>query len=477
MVFSSSVFFMAFLPITLILYFLIPERLLKVRNLWLLIASLIFYGWGEPKYIAVMVFSILFNYVFGRIIGSMTNKNGSQAKIALLICLIGNLAILGFFKYTDFLIGSVNGLLGGEISLLNIALPIGISFYTFQTMSYIIDVYWGKVPAQRNFIAFAAYVTLFPQLIAGPIVRYSDVAVMLVGRKTNIDQIAEGIRRFIIGFGKKVLLANQVYVIWKEIIAMDMENMSMATAWLGAVAFTFQIYFDFSGYSDMAIGLGKIFGFDYLENFNYPYISRSITEFWRRWHMSLSSWFKEYVYVPLGGNRKGLPRQILNIAIVWALTGLWHGASWNFVAWGVYFGVILILEKLFLLRVLQKCPDVIGHIYSLILIVLGWVIFALTDFSQMMAYIANMFGGAASLIDGDFRYLAGSRIWLLIFCVIGSTPLIKLISGKIAELLGSFKGADWILGVPESAVLLGIFALSIAFLVSGSYNPFMYFRF
>lgn len=472
MVFSSSVFFMAFLPITLILYFLIPERLLKLRNLWLLIASLLFYGWGEPKYIAVMVFSIAFNYVMGLVIEAK-----HRAKPMLIACVCGNLAILGFFKYTDFLIGTVNGLLGGEISLLNIALPIGISFYTFQTMSYIIDVYWGKVPAQRDFVAFAAYVTLFPQLIAGPIVRYSDVAVMLVGRKTNIDQIAEGIRRFIIGFGKKVLLANQVYVIWKEIIAMDMESMSMATAWLGAVAFTFQIYFDFSGYSDMAIGLGKIFGFDYLENFNYPYISRSITEFWRRWHMSLSSWFKEYVYVPLGGNRKGLPRQILNIAIVWALTGLWHGASWNFVAWGMYFGVILILEKLFLLRVLQKCPAVIGHIYSLILIVLGWVIFALTDFSQMTAYIANMFGGAASLIDGDFRYLAGSRIWLLIFCVIGSTPLIKLICGKIAGLLGSFKGADWILGVLESAVLLGIFALSIAFLVSGSYNPFLYFRF
>ena len=285
MVFSSSVFFMAFLPITLVLYFLIPERFLKVRNLWLLIASLIFYGWGEPKYIAVMAFSIVFNYVMGRLV--------SRSKALLVFCLFGNLAILGFFKYTDFLIGTVNDLFGGSISLLNIALPIGISFYTFQTMSYIIDVYRGKVPPQRDFIAFAAYVTLFPQLIAGPIVRYSDVAVMLVGRKSNLEQIAEGVRRFIIGFGKKVLLANQIYVIWNEITLMPTSEISTATAWLGATCFTFQIYFDFSGYSDMAIGLGKIFGFDYLENFNYPYISRSITEFWRLWHMSLSSWFKE----------------------------------------------------------------------------------------------------------------------------------------------------------------------------------------
>ena len=469
MVFSSSVFFMAFLPITLVLYFLIPERFLKVRNLWLLIASLIFYSWGEPKYIAVMAFSIVFNYVMGRLV--------SRSKALLVFCLFGNLAILGFFKYTDFLIGTVNDLFGGSISLLNIALPIGISFYTFQTMSYIIDVYRGKVPPQRDFIAFAAYVTLFPQLIAGPIVRYSDVAVMLVGRKSNLEQIAEGVRRFIIGFGKKVLLANQIYVIWKEITLMPTSEISTATAWLGATCFTFQIYFDFSGYSDMAIGLGKIFGFDYLENFNYPYISRSITEFWRRWHMSLSSWFKEYVYVPLGGNRKGLPRQIFNIAVVWALTGLWHGASWNFVAWGIYFGVILILEKLWILKWLEKCPACVGHLYSLVLIVLGWVIFALTDFSQMKEYLLMMFGGASAFIDSDFKYLAWSRIWVLIACAIGSTPLVKLVCERIAGGLSSVRNGDVWLGALETAVLLGILALSIAFLVSGSYNPFLYFRF
>ena len=469
MVFSSSVFFMAFLPITLLLYFLIPERFLKVRNLWLLIASLIFYGWGEPKYIAVMAFSILFNYVMGRIV--------AKSRPLLILCIAGNLAILGFFKYTDFVIETVNAVSGGGLGLLNIALPIGISFYTFQTMSYIIDVYWGKVPPQRDFIAFAAYVTLFPQLIAGPIVRYADVAEMLVGRKTNLEQIAEGVRRFIVGFGKKVLLANQVYVIWNEITLMPVSEISTATAWLGALAFTFQIYFDFSGYSDMAIGLGKIFGFDYLENFNYPYISHSITEFWRRWHMSLSSWFKEYVYIPLGGNRKGFARQILNIAVVWALTGLWHGASWNFVAWGMYFGVILILEKLWILKWLEKCPALVGHLYSLILIVLGWVIFALTDFGQMREYLQVMFGGASAFIDGDFKYLAWSRIWVLIACAIGSTPLVKLVCGRIAAGLASARNGEVILGVLETVVLLGILALSIAFLVSGSYNPFLYFRF
>lgn len=469
MVFSSSVFFMAFLPITLLLYFLIPERFLKVRNLWLLIASLIFYGWGEPKYIAVMAFSILFNYVMGRIV--------AKSRPLLILCIAGNLAILGFFKYTDFVIETVNAVSGGGLGLLNIALPIGISFYTFQTMSYIIDVYRGKVLPQRDFIAFAAYVTLFPQLIAGPIVRYSDAAEMLVGRKTNLDQIAEGVRRFIVGFGKKVLLANQVYVIWNEITLMPVSEISTSAAWLGALAFTFQIYFDFSGYSDMAIGLGKIFGFDYLENFNYPYISRSITEFWRRWHMSLSSWFKEYVYIPLGGNRKGLPRQILNIAVVWALTGLWHGASWNFVAWGMYFGVILILEKLWILKWLEKCPAPVGHLYSLILIVLGWVIFALTDFGQMREYMQVMFGGTADFVDGNFKYLAWSRIWVLIACTIGSTPLVKLVCGRIAGTLSGVKNGEVILGVLETVVLLSILALSIAFLVSGSYNPFLYFRF
>lgn len=466
MVFSSSVFLIVFLPITLLAYFIVPARFIKARNSVLLAASLVFYGWGEPKYILIMIFSIVFNYVCGLAAG----KNRSKA--VLILCVVGNLALLGYFKYTDFVLETVNRLAEAGLALPGIALPIGISFYTFQTMSYVIDVYRGKVEAQRDIITFGTYVTLFPQLIAGPIVRYSDVAVMLVGRKTNLEQIAEGVRRFIIGFGKKVLLANQIYVVWMELSAM--ENLSVSAAWLGAVAFTFQIYFDFSGYSDMAIGLGKIFGFDYLENFNYPYISRSITEFWRRWHMSLSSWFKEYVYIPLGGNRKGLSRQLINISIVWILTGLWHGASWNFVMWGVYYGIILIIEKLGLLKVLEKCPAVVGHIYSLILIVIGWVIFAVDDMVKVAVYLGMMLGSSQIFIDDAFVYFFESRIWLLIACVIGSTPLPKIVCSIIAEKL---EDREVLLGTIETVLFMGIFALSMAFLVSGSYNPFLYFRF
>ena len=460
MVFSSSVFFMAFLPITLLLYFLIPERFLKVRNLWLLIASLIFYGWGEPKYIAVMAFSILFNYVMGRIV--------AKSRPLLILCIAGNLAILGFFKYTDFVIETVNAVSGGGLGLLNIALPIGISFYTFQTMSYIIDVYRGKVLPQRDFIAFAAYVTLFPQLIAGPIVRYSDVAEMLVGRKTNLDQIAEGVRRFIVGFGKKVLLANQVYVIWNEITLMPVSEISTAAAWLGALAFTFQIYFDFSGYSDMAIGLGKIFGFDYLENFNYPYISRSITEFWRRWHMSLSSWFKEYVYIPLGGNRKGLPRQILNIAVVWALTGLWHGASWNFILWGLYYGVLIILEKFVFRRLLERTPSALRHILTMLAVVFGWVIFEITSPASELEFVKAMLGGGGSFANSFTLNALHNYAVTFIAAIAISTGIPLKICKKLPE-----KRADTLSLVGEAAGMTAC----IACLVDSGYNPFLYFNF
>ena len=473
MVFSSSVFLMAFLPLTLLAYFLVPARMVKARNAVLLASSLVFYGWGEPKYIVVMLFSIVFNYVSGRIIGKYTGMNNKhRARPMLVLCVFGNLALLGIFKYTDFVLDTINRLTAAGLTLPGIALPIGISFYTFQTMSYIIDVYRGKVEPQEDLITFGAYVALFPQLIAGPIVRYSDVAVMLAGRRTNLEQAAEGVRRFIIGFGKKVLLANQIYVVWMELSSM--ENLSVAAAWLGAVAFTFQIYFDFSGYSDMAIGLGKIFGFDYLENFNYPYISRSITEFWRRWPMSLSSWFKEYVYIPLGGNRKGIARQLVNISIVWILTGLWHGASWNFVMWGVYYGIILIVEKLGLLKVLQKCPSVIGHLYSLVLIVIGWVIFAIDDMGAVISYISMMFGSSGCFIDDAFLYFIQSRVWLVIACIIGSTPLPKLVCNAVAQKLAD---RELLLSVLETALMMGILVLAIAFLVSGSYNPFLYFRF
>lgn len=473
MVFSSNVFLMVFLPVTLLIYFLVPDRYLRARNCVLLAASLVFYGWGEPKYIFVMLLSILFNYILALMIAKASTVK--QSRLLLVLNVAGNLGLLGFFKYTDFMIDTVNGILGGAISPLNIALPIGISFYTFQTMSYVIDVYWGKVKAQKDLIAFACYVTLFPQLIAGPIVRYSDVEAQLMARSSRSDQIAEGIRRFILGFGKKVLLANQIYVVWKEIAVND--QLSVAAAWLGAVAYTFQIYFDFSGYSDMAIGLGKIFGFDYLENFNYPYISRSITEFWRRWHMSLSSWFKEYVYVPLGGNRKGFKRQILNIAIVWALTGLWHGASWNFVAWGVYFGIILIIEKLWLLKILDKLPVVFRHVYSLILIVIGWVIFAIDDLGQVGTYVSMMFGAGGMFTDDAFFYFLQTRGWLLLLCIVGSTPLPAKAASWVSEKLAAADQQEIISGIAEAVVLIGIMVVSIAFLVSGSYNPFLYFRF
>ncbi len=485
MLFSSATFLMAFLPITLLLYFSVTKRLknsIRIKNLILLISSLIFYGWGEPKYILVMIGSMIFNYILAILIGESAKNNSAKSpnknlvsKMLLSVCILGNLGLLGFFKYTDFVIRTVNGLGGLNLGLLNIALPIGISFYTFQTMSYVIDVYKGKVGVQKDFVIFAAYVALFPQLIAGPIVRYSDVEIQLGSRVSSEEKIDEGIRRFVIGLGKKVILANQVAVVWEYILKYISQEgqVSLMTAWLGAICFTFQIYFDFSGYSDMAIGLGKIFGFDYLENFNYPYISGSITEFWRRWHISLSSWFKEYVYIPLGGNKKGLLRQILNIGIVWALTGLWHGASWNFVLWGLYYGLILIIEKSFLLKFLEK-HKVIGHIYTIILIVTGWVLFALDDLSQVINYLGLMFNVNNPLIDEIFIYYGNTRLWLIIACIIGATPIIKKLSFSVEENLCK---KPILFSFISTLVFLGIFLVSLSFLVIGSYNPFLYFRF
>lgn len=469
---------MAFLPLTLLVYFIIPGRFVMARNTALLIASLVFYGWGEPKYILVMLVSILANYLLALAIGKYReDKNQVMARIMLILDILVNLGLLGFFKYTDFIIETVNSLTGADLDLLGIALPIGISFYTFQTMSYVIDVFRGKVKSQKNLITLATYITLFPQLIAGPIVRYSDVEVQLRSRTSDPERITVGIKRFIIGFAKKVLIANQMAVIWEEIYAMvdGGENPGAALVWIGAVAFTFQIYFDFSGYSDMAIGLGKILGFDYLENFDHPYISGSITEFWRRWHMSLSSWFKEYVYIPLGGNRRGLPRQIVNIFIVWALTGLWHGASWNFVIWGVYYGILLIIEKLFLLKLLNRIPEklrFIRHIYALFFVILGWVIFNITDFSVLGKYIALMFGAGTGDAAVTLYYLK-SRAFLMIIAAICSLPLMDKIDELMNRKLMFYTTKDMV----ETFVLLILFILSVAFLVSGSYNPFLYFRF
>ena len=458
MVFSSFVFLLVFLPIVLILYYLCPA---KLRNVILLFASLIFYAWGEPVYVLIMLFSTVFDYTNGRLIEKFKSqdRNGA-AKGVLIVDMCGNLAILGFFKYTDFILGTINSLSGAGISLLKIALPIGISFYTFQTMSYTIDVYRGVVPAQKNILNFATYVVLFPQLIAGPIVQYKTIGKELESRKVTVDDFAQGAFRFTVGFAKKVILANSIYGVWTSIS--QSQNISMATAWLGAIAFTFNIYFDFSGYSDMAIGLGRMFGFHFLENFNYPYMANSVTDFWRRWHISLSSWFKEYVYIPLGGNRKGMGMQIRNILIVWALTGLWHGASWNFVLWGLYYGLLLMLEKLFLLKGLNKCPALIRHIYTMFIVVIGWTIFAQTDFGQLATYLKRMFGIGTALIDTDFLYYFSCNAVLLAvlaFCSIDHKKWLKKFE---------------LLRIPAMIILL---LVSFAFLVGGSYNPFLYFRF
>lgn len=456
----------------------------------LLVASLIFYAWGEPVYVLIMLFSTVFDYTNGILIEHFQKKNcPGKAKVVLIIDLCGNLGILGFFKYADFFIGSLNTITGAGLSLLHIALPIGISFYTFQTMSYTIDVYRKVVPAQHNILNFATYVTLFPQLIAGPIVQYKTVAKELTHRKVSLEDFSEGAFRFSIGLAKKVLLANQIGSLWDTIS--QLHQMSAATAWLGAIAYSFQIYFDFSGYSDMAIGLGRMFGFHFLENFNFPYMSKTITEFWRRWHISLSSWFREYVYIPLGGNRKGMARQLFNIMVVWMLTGLWHGANWNFVMWGVYYGILLMIEKLFLLKWLNKAPAWIGHIYSMFLVVIGWTIFAQTDMSQLTTYLKTMFGIGVRGVDSDFFYFLSCNAVLLVLLVICSIDhrfwLKKLIargSMKNADGEGEKEGSIYNIAVDsvrftvaKSVIMLVLLIVSFAFLVGDSYNPFLYFRF
>ncbi|WMM24485.1 MBOAT family O-acyltransferase [Tissierella sp. MB52-C2] len=468
MVFSSVLFLFYFLPVVLTIYFISPR---KYKNFILLVSSLFFYSWGEPKYIWIMIFSTVLDYTCGRFVHYYRESGDlSKAKVWLGVSIFGNLGLLGFFKYSNFLISNINNLLGFNIPLLNLVLPIGISFYTFQTMSYTIDVYRGDTEVQNNIISFGTYVTLFPQLIAGPIVRYRTVAEEIDNRVESYDLFSEGIKRFILGLGKKVLLANNIGMLWDNISKMS--NIPVLTAWIGIFAFSFQIYFDFSGYSDMAIGLGKIFGFNFLENFNYPYMSKSITEFWRRWHISLGTWFKEYVYIPLGGNRKGKVNHIRNILIVWGLTGIWHGASWNFLLWGLYFGIILIMEKLFLLNILKKLPSFIGRIYSMFLILISWVIFAFDSLGSGLNYIKVLFRfGDINLLDNRSLYLLYTNILLFLILTIGSTDIPKKIWNHIKN---ESNKVGWII---ENVFLILVFLLSIAYLVDQSYNPFLYFRF
>lgn len=466
MVFSSTIFLCVYLPLVLLGYYICPK---KGRNLFLLIVSLVFYAWGEPKYVFLMIFSILVNYIFGRL---MDKNRGRQKRMKLLLVLsvVIDLGLLSVFKYTDFIITNVNAIFGSSFDLLKIALPIGISFYTFQAMSYTIDVYRNDVRVQKNLIDFGMYITMFPQLIAGPIVRYADVQDQLAERSVTTADFSEGVMRFVVGLGKKVLLANQMGAVWSEIYALG-GDVSALMAWTGAIAYTFQIYFDFSGYSDMAIGLGRMFGFKFPENFRYPYQSVSITDFWRRWHITLSTWFKEYLYIPLGGNRCGLARQALNLLIVWSLTGFWHGAGWNFVMWGLYYFVILFIEKLFLLKALDKLPKLFRHVYALLLIVIGWVIFASDDVGVLLPYLGSMFG-ANGAVGGMDVYTLFTKAVLIIICCVASTELPKRLFLSATGAMNE-KAAFTI----KSVMTIALLALSMILLIGDSYNPFLYFRF
>lgn len=429
-----------------------------------------FYAWDMPKYAVLMVATTVFGYATGLAIGALRKNNKEKyTKAVLVASVIVNLGALGFFKYTDFLISTVNGIFGTAVPLLGLALPIGISFYTFQTMSYTIDVYRNDCKVQRSFVDFAAYVTMFPQLIAGPIVRYETVEKQLDFRRESFESFGYGAQRFVLGLAKKVLLANSVGALYSELAAV--ESPSALTAWLAAITFTFQIYFDFSGYSDMAIGLGKMFGFTFLENFNLPYCADSITDFWRRWHISLSTWFKEYVYIPLGGNRRGKARQIFNLAVTWLLTGIWHGASWNYVMWGAYFALLLIIEKLFLLKALNKLPSVFKHIYALFFIVIGWVIFSNESTAVMGKMFRSMFS-FNNFADKFSVYTLFANFVLLALCVIFSCKLPKRAATALSERVSSRTYF-----IIKTITVIVLFAVSICFMVGESYNPFLYFRF
>ena len=491
MVFSSLTFMFVFLPIVLLLYYVMPK---KLKNLFIFISGLVFYAWGEPIYVVVMIISTMIDYFAGLVMNHFEGRKIPR-RICLIVSVVMNLSLLGVFKYSGFIAENINAIAGQN--LINIKdmhffgieylpmnmLPIGISFFTFQSMSYTIDLYLGNVKVQKNPISFAAFVTLFPQIVAGPIVRYDDVAAELDNRTVNIDCIYDGIVRFITGVGKKVLIANNIGMLWTTVKGMEIGQVSVLTAWLGIIAFTMQIYFDFSGYSDMAIGLGQMFGFTFPENFIYPYEAKNITDFWRRWHITLGAWFREYIYIPLGGNRKGLQRQFVNLFIVWLLTGLWHGASWNFALWGLYFFVLLFAEKVFLLKEMEHWPQFMRHIYGKFFIVVGWVLFAIEDFDNMGYYLQIMFGIKNSLINETaIYYLQTYGIFLLIMAVASTRIPIRLMNRLRRYLVRE---------EPEFAVKKGknvefvfyslytflILLVSLGMLISGSYNPFLYFRF
>lgn len=466
MVFSSLTFILTFLPLTLIFYYLAPR---PYRNVVLFVASLVFYAWGEPVYIFIMIFSTVFDYFNGLLI-EKNRGNKIIPKLVLITSVVVNLGILGFFKYYDFIIRNLNLVFDLELSVLNLPLPVGISFYTFQTMSYTIDVYLGKVAAQKDIITFGTYVTMFPQLVAGPIVKYGDIQEQLTHRKESLDCFGEGVEVFLTGLAKKVLMANNIGILWSSVKSTPINGLSMLSAWLGIIAFTFQIYFDFSGYSDMAIGLGKMFGFNLLKNFDHPYISKSITEFWRRWHISLGSWFREYVYIPLGGNRRGPLIQYRNLIIVWFLTGLWHGANWNFILWGMYFGAFIIIEKMFLANTLENWPRFFSHFYTMLVVIIGWVFFECDSFGQTAGFLKTMFGlNGAKLFDSQGIYYLYTNVVLIALAILFSTPLSH-------NIIRNVRKKRWLAFIMPF-IYLAILFFSTAYLVNESYNPFLYFRF
>lgn len=470
MIFSSIFFIFVFLPIMLLIYYLTPFR---GKNLVLLLGSLLFYAWGEPVYVVLMVFSIAINYVSGlELEYFMETHDEKKAKYAFITTVVIDLLVLGFYKYYGFVLENLNAVLPFDIPYHELALPIGISFYTFQTLSYVIDVYLGKVEAQHNPITFGAYVSMFPQLIAGPIVRYSDVEKQLKHRSISREKFGDGVMWFLQGLGKKVLIANNIGMVYDSILALGASNTSVLTAWIGSFAYTMQIYFDFGGYSDMAIGLGKMLGFEFVRNFNYPYTSKSVSEFWRRWHISLSSWFKEYVYIPLGGNRVPTIKVIRNLMIVWGLTGLWHGAAWNFIFWGLYYGIILCLEKYILRGVLERLPNIVRHMYTMVLVMFGWVLFSAPTLGRAASYLGTMFGiGGSGIVDGTAFYYLKSTFILGIVAILSSTPLIHL---RMEHMMCARMRHRQVLFV---AAYVAVFVICTAYLVNATYNPFLYFRF
>jgi alginate O-acetyltransferase complex protein AlgI len=454
----------AYLPITLLAYYLVPRQ---GRNIFLFIVNLIFYGWGEPKLVLLMVFNIFFNYIGGWLVDKY-RADAKKKKLFLILTCVLDIGILAVFKYTGMITETLNMLPFLNIPELQISLPIGISFYTFQTMSYVIDVYRDDAPVSKNFINFGTYVALFPQLIAGPIVRYRDVAEQLVNRRETLEMFTKGVKLFMVGLAKKVIIANTMGTLTTNIFATTDENGVVGT-WVGMIAYTFQIYFDFSGYSDMACGLGNMMGFEFLKNFNYPYIAKSITDFWRRWHISLSTWFKEYVYIPLGGNRKGVKRQILNLLIVWGLTGLWHGAAYNFVLWGLYYGLLLILEKFVLKKFLDRLPSFVQHIYTLFIIIIGWGLFYFTDVGQLGEFMVDLFNFGNGICGDQAFNLIMSNLPMLIIAAVASTPLAAMLYNRFEH--------TRFMWIPETLYCMGVLAVSTASLVNQSYNPFLYFRF